>query len=200
MKKIAEILMVAALLAVSMPAGAQIHFGIKGGLNVSSISLSKEIIQSYNVTGFHIGPMVEIMTPLGIGVDGAVMYSQKGMEVRTESALMDNYFEVPVNLKYKLIMLPLVAPYIAVGPYAEIRLGGGESVWENVHSQIQTKSFGAGINLSAGCELFERLQVGVSYGLALTDNYSIDKIEYNGVNTDINIKRKTLSVSAALLF
>lgn len=193
-------MIVAALLAVSAPAGAQIHFGIKGGLNVSSISLSKEIIQSYNVTGFHIGPMVEIMTPLGIGVDGAIMYSQKGMEVRTETALMNNYLEVPVNLKYKLWLLPVVTPYIAVGPYAEIRLGEGQSIWNNVHSQIESKSFGAGVNLAVGCELFERFQLGISYGLALTDNYSIDKIEYNGINTDINIKRKTLSVSAALLF
>ena len=190
----------AALSLVSLSAGAQIHFGLKGGLNISHISLSKEIIQSYNVTGFHIGPMIEIMTPLGIGVDGAIMYSQKGMEVRTEDALMNNYLEVPVNLKYKLGIIPMIQPYLAAGPYVEIRLDGSDSKWENVQSQIKTKSFGAGVNLGIGCELFERLQVGLTYGLALTDNYSVDKIVYQGVNTDINIKRKTISLSAALLF
>ncbi|MDR2495534.1 MAG: PorT family protein [Tannerellaceae bacterium] len=200
MNKILRTLIAAALLLTSLTAGAQIHLGIKGGLNISSISLSKDIIASYNVTGFHIGPMLEIMTPLGIGVDGAIMYSQKGMEVRTENALMNNYLEVPVNLKYKLGIIPMIQPYIAAGPYVEIRLDGADSKWDHIQSQIETKSFGAGINLGIGCELFERAQIGLTYGLALTDNYSVDKIVYQGINTDINIKRKTISLSAALLF
>ena len=53
-------------------AQAQIHFGVKGGLNLSKASFSnvKENFKKDNFTGFFIGPMAEFSIPLlGLGVD-----------------------------------------------------------------------------------------------------------------------------------
>jgi hypothetical protein len=139
------------------------------------------------------------MTPLGLGFDGAILYSQKGMEVVGESVMTD-YIEVPVNLKWKIappVISEIVTPYLAAGPYLEFRIGDAKEVWDNLKAQIETKSFAAGVNLGVGLELLSRFQVGFNYGIGLTDNYSIDKI--NGW-TDVKTRNKTMSITAVLLF
>ena len=78
MKKLKWFLFVAVLLAA--PAmQAQLRFGVKGGVNIASVKFNRDVIDSENITGFHIGPMIELMIPVaGLGVDAAVVYSQKG--------------------------------------------------------------------------------------------------------------------------
>ena len=73
MKKIFSAFMMAVCcLAMAMPAQAQlIKFGVKGGLNLSKLSFSKEakdILKSDNTTGFFFGPMAEVTIPVvGLG-------------------------------------------------------------------------------------------------------------------------------------
>lgn len=59
MKKIFGALLIAVCIGMAMPAQAQIHFGVKGGLNLSKASFSnvKENFKKDNFTGFFIGPM-----------------------------------------------------------------------------------------------------------------------------------------------
>ena len=57
MKKILSILMVIACLGMAMPAQAQIKFGLKGGLNITTLSFSEDAFKGDNRTGFFIGPM-----------------------------------------------------------------------------------------------------------------------------------------------
>ena len=53
-----------ALLLITIPANAQLKFGVKGGLNISKVSVSKDILKSDNQTGFFIGPMAEFTVPV----------------------------------------------------------------------------------------------------------------------------------------
>ena len=82
MKKVLSILMVAVALMMAAPAQAQlIKFGVKGGMNFSK--LDTDVKSWYDAkessTGFFFGPMAEVTLPiLGLGVDGALMYSQRG--------------------------------------------------------------------------------------------------------------------------
>ena len=79
MKKIISLLaVVVCCLAMATPAQAQLlKFGVKGGLNMTELDLKG--YDSDNTAGFFIGPMVEATIPLvGLGVDGALLYSQKG--------------------------------------------------------------------------------------------------------------------------
>ena len=72
MKKIFGALLIAVCIGMAMPAQAQIHFGVKGGLNLSKASFSnvKENFKKDNFTGFFIGPMAEFNIPIvGLGVD-----------------------------------------------------------------------------------------------------------------------------------
>ncbi|GHU54113.1 membrane protein [Bacteroidia bacterium] len=187
------------ILFVAVPANAQLRLGIKGGLNIANVKLNSDIVKPYNVTGFHIGPLVELISPIGLGLDGAILYSQKGMDIGDEIVMTD-YLEVPVNLKWKL-QLPVIErvfkAYAAAGPYAQIRLSDEKSTLNNIKDQIETKSFGVGVNLGIGVELFSVLQVGFNYGIGLTDDYSINKIKDV---MDIKAKEKNMAITAVLLF
>lgn len=180
----------------AMPMNAKIKFGVKGGLNISSVHFNKDIIDSDNVTGFQIGPMVETTLPLvGLGVDAAILYSQKGWKLKASddisTDLKSNYLDIPVNLKWKF-GLPAVKGYLAAGPYIGFRLGG-DDILDDLLGQVKEKTFAAGLNFGAGVELISLLQVGVNYGLGLTDNYSISKY-------DVSSKNRGWSITAAILF
>lgn len=189
MKKIVGFVLFALMMLMAIPAQSQIRFGLKGGVNISSIHFTNlpKNLKSDNVTGFQIGPMIEAMVPMaGLGVDAAVLYSQKGSdEFKTD------YIDVPVNLKWKF-GLPIIKAYVAAGPYVGFRVGG-DKIWDVVDDQLEAKSFSAGLNFGAGVELVKHLQVGINYGLGLTDNYSAKKIDLKG-------KNRGWSITAAVLF
>lgn len=191
--------MVLLMAFIAVPADAKVKFGVKGGLNISSVHLNSDILNTDNVTGFQIGPMMEATVPLvGVGMDLAVLYSQKGAGVKlTDGVSTDvktDYIDIPVNLKWKF-GLPVVKGYLSAGPYVGFCVGG-DKIWDipgNVAGQVEAKSFGAGLNFGAGVELVSHLQVGINYGLGLTDNYSVKAF-------DLNAKNRGWAITAAFLF
>lgn len=191
MKKFTVLVLLMALAA--MPMNAKVKFGVKGGLNISSVHFNSDIIDSDNITGFQIGPMIETTLPLvGVGVDAAILYSQKGWKLKdSDENLKSNYLDVPVNLKWKF-GLPAVKGYLAAGPYIGFLLGGDDFL-DGLLGQVKEKTFSAGLNFGAGVELVSHLQVGINYGLGLTDNYSISKY-------DVGSKNRGWSITAAYLF
>lgn len=191
--------MIVLMAIIAVPASAQLKFGVKGGLNISSVHFSSDLLKADNVTGFQIGPMIETTIPLiGVGLDAAILYSQKGMDMKSgtgiSTSVKTDYIDVPVNFKWKF-GLPIVKAYLTAGPYVGFRVGG-DKFWDvpgNVIGQVKAKNFSAGLNFGAGVELIRHLQVGFNYGLGLTDNYSAEKI-------DLNAKNRGWSVTAAILF
>lgn len=199
MKKIVCIAFVALMAIWAMPAQAQLKFGIKGGVNISSVHFSNfsKNFGSDNVTGFHIGPMLEAVMPVfGVGVDAAVLYSQKGVGVGSEEIKTD-YIDVPVNLKWKF-GLPILKGYLSAGPYVGFRVGG-DKFWEipgAIGEQWKTETFSAGLNFGVGIELISHLQVGFNYGLGLTDNYKLETRN----DSYKDGKNRGWAITAALLF
>ena len=186
---------IVALFAV-ITANAQFRFGIRAGVNIANATFDRDVYQLNNVTGFHLGPVVEGMFGQGgIGIDAAILYSQKGF--KTDETVKNSFIDVPVNVKFKL-GLPLVNPYIAAGPFISLRVGGEEKwVVSGVVDQMKTQSFGAGLNFAIGAEIFERLQIGLTYGWGLTDNYKT--FEANTLDS-YKGKLHTWQVSATFFF
>lgn len=201
-RKMVRLVLTAFLLFMIGQANAQLRLGVKGGLNISSVHFSSDVLKSDNVTGFQVGPMIEGSLPLvGVGFDAAILYAQKGLETQTvgggKTTLKNDYIDVPVNLKWKL-GLPMVKVYLAAGPYVGFRVGGNK-IWEipgSMVDQVKTKNFSAGLNFGAGVELISHLQVGLTYGLGLTDNYSVETPSL----TKKDGKNRGWSVTAAILF
>jgi hypothetical protein len=174
MKRIGYFWMIAALFMVTT-VNAQVRFGVKGGVNINHAAFNKDVYKLDNVTGFHLGPVIEGMFGQGgVGMDAAILFVQKGIKVEPHT-VKNNFLEIPVNLKFKFGM-PIINPYVAAGPYASFRISGGEK-WDmkenasGIVEQMKTQSFGDGLNFTAGAEFFDRLQIGLTYGWSLTDNY-----------------------------
>ena len=197
MKKVTGLVLVILMVFIAVPAKSQLKFGVKGGLNISSVHMNSDILKADNVTGFQIGPMIETTIPLiGIGLDAAILYSQKGVDMKSEgtvtsTSMKTDYLDIPVNLKWKF-GIPLVKAYLSAGPYVGFRVGG-DKIWNVLGEQIKAKNFSAGLNFGVGAELISHLQVGINYGLGLTDNYSSDKF-------DMKAKNRGWSITAAVLF
>jgi len=197
MKKAFGFVSLIVLMFMVVPAHAQLKFGVKGGVNISSIHLNSSVVDANNVTGFHVGPMIETAIPiLGIGMEAALLYSQKGVEIDDESIKVD-YIDIPIHLKWKF-GLPIVKAYLASGPYFGFQVSG-DKAWDipgNVVEQIKTKTFGAGWDFGAGVEVFSHLQVGFNYGLGLTNNYTILR---DGQKSSEG-KNRGWAITAAILF
>ena len=172
--------MVAVALMMAAPAQAQlIKFGVKGGLNMTK--LDAEGLKSDNSTGFFIGPMAEITLPIvGLGVDGAVMFSQRGKDEFKQQGL-----EIPVNLKFSFGLGSMLGAYVAAGPdffynFKDLKVEGGEA-----------KKAQVALNLGAGVKLLRKLQVGLNYQIPMGNSFEIENVD---------IKNKTWQVSLAYMF
>lgn len=195
MKKIFGALLIAVCIGMAMPAQAQIHFGVKGGLNLSKASLSDVSgnFKKDNFTGFFIGPMAEFNIPIvGLGVDASLLFAQRGIKVTPEGAdaytIKQNGLDIPVNLKYNIGLGSLLGIYIAAGPdfYFDFEKKSG----------IDKKKAEVGINVGAGVKLLNHLQVGANYNIPLGDTA---KWEEKGIEKG-SYKTKTWQVSVAYIF
>ena len=183
MKKILSTLMIVACLFLAVPAQAQLQFGLKGGLNISKLTFSKDIVKSDNRTGFFIGPMAEFTIPIvGLGVDGALLFSQRGKDEVKQTGL-----EVPVNLKYTIGLGSLLGIYVAAGPdfFFDFKK----------KDYVDRKKAQVALNLGAGVKLLKHLQVGVTYQLPMGDSFTWEE-----AGKAFGAKNKTWQVSAAYLF
>lgn len=188
MKKVLSLLMVVVALMMAAPVQAQlIKFGVKGGMNFSKLDTD---VKSWNdamdsSTGFFIGPMAEFTFPiLGFGVDGALLYSQRGKDNTKEQGI-----EIPVNLKYTIGLGSMLGFYLAAGPdfffnFNDIDIEG-----------IKTNKAQVAINLGAGLKLLKKLQVGLTYQVPVGNSFDIEDM-----GKVVGAKNKTWQVSLAYIF
>lgn len=207
MKKIVCALMLAlCCMAVATPAQAQLlKWGFKGGLNMSKLDLDRAL-SSDNNTGFFIGPMAELTIPVvGLGLDAALMYSQRGSKYDTavegyeegpvEVDGRQQGLEIPVHLKYTIGLGSMLGIYVAAGPdfffnFKDIKIGGSKDFVETKRTQVA-------LNVGAGLKLIQHLQIGFTYQIPMGDSFSLKNAIGNGFDDG---KTKTWQVSLAYLF
>ena len=212
MKKWITLFTVTVCLAMAMPAKAQIKFGVKGGLNLASASLSDAWDakgNADNYTGFFIGPMVDITIPIiGLGVDGALMYSQKGAKISFDdlgsTTFKQQGIEIPVNLKYSIRLGSSASIYFAAGPSFYFNMKSDDDfTFDSVAGSLDYDKSEVSLNLGAGVKLLRHLQLGVNYNMGLTDSAKA-KIDspssaWDAINGE-SYKSKMWQVSVAYLF
>lgn len=203
MKKSISILLVIFALAVAMPSQAQVKLGIKGGLNLAKADFKKSDFKSDNFTGFFIGPMVDVTIPIiGIGVDGALLFSQRGLKVEDSSATSsgkktekENGIEIPINLKYNIGLGDMASIYLAAGPSFFYSFKDDMKLTDSKSYEI--KNAQVGINLGAGVKLLKHLMVGANYNIPLSKTGKLKSMNSTESNS---YKSKMWQVSVAYLF
>lgn len=201
MKKIFGILTIAVLmLMTAMPAQAQfMKWGFKGGVNLSELSVSGDLKNNFkksNTTGYFIGPMAEITVPIiGLGVDGALLYSHRGSK--------QDGLSIPVNLKYTFGLGSTLGFYLAAGPDFFFNFKENSEVVDLTGGKVHLdkKKAQVGLNLGAGVKILSHWQLGVNYQIPLGDSFSLESA-VSGAGTALkgDAKTKTWQVSLAYLF
>lgn len=165
MKKVYMFLVVLALMFVS-EAKAQINFGIKGGLNVTDMSLSNDVLKSSNRTGFYIGPTVKFTLPVvGLGIDASALYDHRSAKVEAPEGGSETFKQqqiaIPINLRYGFGLGDLASLFIFAGPQFGFNVGGDidEINWEWKKSNFS-------VNVGLGLMLVNHLQVNANYNIA----------------------------------
>lgn len=204
MRKFKVLLLALVAVCCALPASAQFKFGVEAGLNASKASVDE--FSAKNRTGWFIGPKAQFSLPiLGLGVDAALLYSQKYMELNAEEETVsdDNitknmpYLEIPINLKYNIGFSSLLGAYIATGPQYSWYLGGKTLTWNGVkQGSLETSSFSW--NVGVGINAFSHLQVGVTYNIALGQTGEVQNV-IDATKT-AKLKNNTWQVRLAYMF
>lgn len=205
MRKFFSIIVMAVALLTAVPSQAQIKFGVKGGLNVTKMSVSSDVYSADNNNGFFIGPTVKFTLPLvGLGIDAAALYDQrKGSLVRSDNKAEDVKFKsinVPVNLRWNIGLGSLAGIYLAAGPQFGFALGDFSDAWDS--NFYKKENMNVSINLGAGLSLFKHLELGFTYNIQTKDAYTITE-DYAGgsLGREItDIKTNAWQISAAYYF
>ena len=174
MKKVLSIVFLVAAMLFAANANAQIKFGLKGGLNVTSMSFSEEVFDASNKTGFFVGPMVKVTVPIvGLSFDAAALYDQKEADVKytgTEGELgkvnvKQQSINIPVNVRYGFGLSSLANIFLFAGPQWGINVGDKNFKW-NKSSSYSLKKSNFSVNVGAGVTLLNHLQVSANYNIA----------------------------------
>ena len=171
----------AALAAIAMTLGAtdaqaKIKFGMKGGLNVTSMSLNREVFDADNQVGFFIGPTVKFSLPLtGLGIDASALYDQREAKVTgdvgyeqivvTERSMKSKYINIPINLRYGVGLGSLASVYVFGGPQFGFNVGDkSQELVDDATWRLKSSAFS--VNLGAGITLASHLQLSANYNIA----------------------------------
>ena len=204
MKKLKMLFLALVACCCVLTASAQLKFGVEGGLNASKVSVDQ--LNAKNRTGWLIGPKVQFTAPvIGLGLDAALLYSQKYLEVSTEdNSLVEGtikqnmpYLEIPINLRYNIGFSSLIGAYIATGPQYSWYLGGKSLTLNDIsYGSLETSSFSW--NVGVGINALSHLQLGVTYNIALGQTGEVTGI-VDAAKT-AKLKNNTWQVRLAYMF
>ena len=171
MKKIFSLALLSFMM-MAMPANAQIKFGLKGGVNVTSMSFSNEVFDASNRTGFFIGPTVKIQLPLvGLGIDASALYDQREAKIKvgdveTGSSVKQQAIAVPINLRYGWGLSSLANIFLFAGPQFSFNVGDKDVELDGTKGTWNLKNSNFSVNVGAGVTILKHLQLSANYNIA----------------------------------
>jgi len=191
------------LMIFTVNARAQVQFGVKGGLNLTNVSLSSDVFDTENRVGFFVGPTLKFALPIGgLGIDVAGLYDQKNLKIAGESITQKSVL-VPVNLRLNLGLGSTAAIYLAAGPQLGFNVGDDEFNWKDTDTYDRTfrlKNSAFSVNLGGGI-MINHLEIGLTYNIACGKT---GDVTYTGVRDTVEEGVKTNTnawqISAALYF
>ena len=157
---------------------AEVKFGLKGGLNVTSMSLSSDVLNASNRAGFFIGPTVKFTLPIvGLGIDASALYDQREAKVKvsdvesnlfneTSNTLKTQSINIPINLRYGIGLGSSASVFIFAGPQFGFNVGSKtQEIYEGMADwKLKTSNFS--VNVGLGFMLLNHLQVSANYNIA----------------------------------
>lgn len=172
------ILLAFALFSVSIASAQDLSWGPTAALNLSWLRGVKSVNSSDCYVGFHLGVKAEcdfsdIITD-GFYLDGKFVYTLKGAQWSGGHHNL-GYFEIPVNLGYRLPVSQSVSIMGGLGPYFGLGvLGKSVTKIDNGKYKVDVfgrdfKRFDFGLNYNLGVELWNQWQFFVGFEHSLVN-------------------------------
>lgn len=184
-----------AAIVLATQANSQIKFGVKGGVNIATVStnwqgdFAEDEPNLKSTFGYHIGAISDISFTDKLGFQPALLLSIKGAK-EDETGYTDitrfTYLELPLNARYNVTesFSVLAGPYLGYGlggknTYKEdgeqeektdIKFGSGEIDFDTFDSseEIHARALDFGINLGVGYTV-SKIVIGANYGMGLSN-------------------------------
>lgn len=204
MKKFFTALMFAVALLTAAPSQAQVKFGLKGGLNVTDMSLSSEVLNESNKTGFFVGPTVKFTLPIvGLGIDASALYDQRDAKLKGEDGSENvslRSINIPINVRYTFGMSSLAAIYLAAGPQFGYNIGDKNIFSDEDGNGFSLKKSNFSVNVGAGITLMSKFEIGATYNIACGKTGELNLIDAAGKQLSESTRMNSWQVSAAYYF
>ena len=168
-------------------------FGVKAGLNVSTISMTNDMSDDVDydyfdyVAGFHAGIILQYMFTRNMGLESGLYYSQQGgkkeideriagIRAKASYSMRPAYLQMPVLFIYKFHFSDDFSLFPSAGLYAGYGIAGktkyeGDITGDFFDSNSESNFFQEGLN--------QRFDMGMSFGVNLQYKKFIAGISYD---------------------
>lgn len=193
MKKV--LLSAIAIFAFGFSNAQQVKFGVKAGLNISSLNGGDSYYGSYGTkVGFHIGGLAEIKINDKFSIQPELLYSLKGTDLSygygygyygygTSNKLNLSYIDIPVMVKFYPIQRlsaelgPNVAFLMSAKGLKYDAATGTTDTTGDIKDNYNTVDFG--MNIGAGYELKQGIMFQLRYNIGLSDVSKSQNLQKN---------------------
>ena len=186
-------------------AQAQFKFGLKGGLNVSSVRLNSSVFDGSNRAGFHVGPTLEFTLPLGwLGLEISALYDtykvamegvdENGNLTKPSSTL--RYVDVPLNVNAGFGLGSFAKIFISTGPQIAFSLGDSKILDYKYDLKNSLFSWNAGLNV----RLFKHYQLGYTYNVGIGNTAELSAKDVNPLKLSEKLKNSTHKITLSYYF
>jgi hypothetical protein len=192
-----KILLIIALIALSLPAAAQVRLGLRGGVTVGELRFNRNAISSDNRMGYCAGVVVDMGIPvIGLGIEASAMYTHRNNRLTDgQRTFKRHYIDVPVYARFKLPITGLqdvFAPIAFTGPTFSVLFS--DNAPDNCENNKTYLSWDVGL----GADLFKHLRLTATYGIGISKALSYVDRQYTG--DKIEGKDRHWTLNAAWLF
>ena len=207
MKKIFMLLAMIVTMTAANNASAQIKFGVKGGVNVTDMSLSSNVFDASNRTGFFVGPTIKVQLPLvGLGIDASALYDQREAKIKvgnttTKETLRSQAINVPINLRYGWGLSSLANIFLFAGPQFGFNVGDkDQKITESSTWSVKNSNFS--LNFGAGVTLLSHLQLTANYNVVCgkTSDATITEDIEQLTNKEVRSRANAWQIALAYYF
>jgi opacity protein-like surface antigen len=162
MKKI--ILSAIAVMAFGFVNAQQTRFGVKGGLNLSTV-VGGDVENTKSLVGFHVGGFAEIKIVEKFAIQPEILFSTQG--TKAEAA-----FGNDVDFKLNYLNIPVLAKYYIVDKFS-VEAGPQIGVLLSAKAEDEdikdfTRSVDFGFNVGAGYHFTDNLSINLRYTIGLS--------------------------------
>jgi opacity protein-like surface antigen len=173
-------------------------YGVKAGLNISSVQGDDIPISMDARKGFCAGVFFIYRLSGGFGLQGELLYNQKGF-VQSDSTSKIDYVSLPILLRYTFD-IGKISPFVNAGAEFSYNTNKGLKTADNTYVYDDIKPFDVGLSfgLGAGYNLtgISSLILDIRYTMGLSTIH--DKTVHN--TEELDLKNSVLSITFGYTF